>query len=98
MLEFVESVSDWKTLGLKLGLRYPTLTDIETHRHYKAEDCLKDMLLAWLQQQDDVSSKGLPSRSVLRAALQKMGEANRIVSGYSYRYAPMHNDNMLLSG
>ena len=79
MLEVVDSVSDWKKLGLTLGLLYqPTLTDIETHRHYKPDECRMDMLLAWLQQQDNVNN---PSWSVLRAALQRMGEhelANRI--------------------
>ena len=31
VLEVVECVSDWKRLGLNLGLLYhPTLTDIET--------------------------------------------------------------------
>ena len=38
------------------------------------------MLSAWLQRQDNVTSKGIPSWSVLRAALERMGEneiANR---------------------
>ena len=55
------SVSDWKRLGLTLGLLYhPTLTEIETHRHYQVEDCKKDMLLSWLQQKDDVLQTGVP--------------------------------------
>ena len=89
VLEVVQNVSDWKRLGLTLGLLLkPTLTDIETHRHYKAEDCMIDMLSAWLQRKDNVSQKGVPSWSVLRAALIRIGEneiANRIaVSGYHY--------------
>ena len=87
VLEVVESVSDWKRLGLTLGLLLkPTLTDIETHRHYKPEDCKIDMLSAWLEQQDNVSQRGVPSWSALRAALIRIGEneiANRIVSGYN---------------
>ena len=68
VLEVVESVSDWKRLGLSLGLLYqPTLTDIETYRRGKPDECRIDMLSAWLQQQD-------PSWSVLRAALKRMGE------------------------
>ena len=40
MLEVVESVSDWKRLGLTLGLLYqPTLTDIETYRRGKPDEC-----------------------------------------------------------
>ena len=62
-------------LGLTLGLLLkPTLTDIETHRRGKPEDSKIDMLLAWLEQQDNVSQKGVPSWSVLRAALQRIGE------------------------
>ena len=89
VLEVVQNVSDWKRLGLTLGLLLkPTLTDIETHRHYKPEDCKIDMLSAWLEQQDNVSQRGVPSWSGLRAALIRIGEneiANRIaVSGYNY--------------
>ena len=70
VLEVVQNISDWKRLGLTLGLLLkPTLTDIETHRHYKPEDCKIDMLSAWLEQQDNVSQRGVPSLSVLRAAV-----------------------------
>ena len=72
VLEVVESVSDWKRLGLTLGLLYqPTLTDIETYRRGKPDDCRIDMLSAWLQQKDNI---GVPSWSVLREALKRMGE------------------------
>ena len=84
VLEVVDSVSDWKRLGLTLGLLYqPTLTSIETFRHYKPDDCKIDMISAWLQQQDNVTQKGVPSWSVLKAALKRMGEhetADRIHS------------------
>ena len=79
MLEVVDSVSDWKKPGLTLGLLYqPTLTDIEAYRRGKPDECRMDMISAWVQQQDNVNN---PSWSVLRAALQRMGEhelANRI--------------------
>ena len=45
------------------------------------------MLSAWLQQQDNVASKGVPSWSVLRAALKRMGAhklANRISTDGEY--------------
>ena len=88
VLEVVDSVSDWKRLGLTLGLlSKPTISDIETYRRDKPEDCRIDMLMAWLEQQDNVSQRGVPSWSVLRAALQRIGEhelADRIVSGYNY--------------
>ena len=76
-------LNDWKDLGLELGLLYTTLTDIETYRHCKPKECRMDMLSAWLQQQDNVIKKGVPSWSVLRAALKQMGEhetADRICS------------------
>ena len=86
VLEVVECVSDWKRLGVTLGLLYrPTLTDIETYRREKPAECIKDMLSDWLLQKDDVSDRGVPSWSVLRAALQRIGEhelADRIVSVY----------------
>ena len=82
VLEIVEHVHDWSKLGMILGLLYqPTLTDIETHRRSKQDDCKRDMLSAWLQQQDNVTRKGVPSWNMLRAALKRMGEhelANRI--------------------
>ena len=74
VLAVIRDLNDWKDLGLQLGLLYPTLTDIETFRHYKPNECRIDMLSAWLQQQDNVVQKGVPSWSVLRAALQSMGE------------------------
>ena len=86
VLEVVKFVRDWKMLGLTLGLlSKPTLSDIEIDRHYKQEDCRIDMLTAWLEQQDNVSQRGIPSWSVLRSALQRIGEnvlADRIVSVY----------------
>ena len=88
VLDVVDCVSDdWKRLGLTLGLLYrPTLTGIATYRREKPAECIKDMLTAWLEQQDNVSQRGgVPSWSVLRAALQRIGEhelADRIVSVY----------------
>ena len=70
----IRDLNDWKDLGLQLGLLFSTLTDIETYRRGKPSECRIDMLSAWLQQQDNVPQKGVPSWSVLRAALQSMGE------------------------
>ena len=70
----LKSVLHWKELGLALGLFYPTLQKIEKEQHEKVVDCMMEMLAAWLQQQDNVSRKGVPSWSVLRTALKKIGE------------------------
>ena len=83
VLAVIHDLNDWKDLGLQLGLLYSTLKDIETYRRGKLSECRIDMLSAWLQQQDNVSQRGVPSWSVLRAALQSMGEheiADRIHS------------------
>ena len=74
VLAVIRDLNDWKDLGLQLGLLYPTLTDIETYRQGKPSECRIDMLSAWLQRQDNVSLKGVPSWSVLRDALKQMGE------------------------
>ena len=83
VLKAVENVTDWKRLGLALGLRYPTLTKIKLEQRENITECKMEMLSAWLQQQDNVPQKGVPSWSMLRAALQEIGEkelADRIVS------------------
>ena len=84
VFEAVHGLREWKRLGLILGLLHTTLTNIETHRKDKPDDCMMDMLAAWLKQQDNVSQKGVPSWLVLQAALRRMGEnelADRISTG-----------------
>ena len=72
--KFLKSVVAWKKLGLELGLLYPTLQKIEKEQREKVDDCMMEMLAAWLQQQDNVSQNGVPSWSVLRTALEEIGE------------------------
>ena len=71
---FLKSVVDWQSLGLALGLLYPTLKRIKKEQHGDINDCIMEMLEAWLQQQDSVREKGVPSWAVLRQALEKIGE------------------------
>ena len=83
VLAEIHQLNNWKELGLQLGLLLPTLDRIERERQLRISECKIDMVSAWLQQQDNVSQKGLPSWSVLRAALKKIGEnemADKIVS------------------
>ena len=68
---FLKNIVDWKDLGLELGLLYPSLTKIEVEQHGSVEKCKREMLAAWLQEQDNASQ---PSWSVLRAALERIGE------------------------
>ena len=70
----LKNLVDWLSLGLELGLLYPTLKKIEKDQHEKTDRCVMEMIAAWLQQQDNVSKKGVPSWTVLQTALQKIGE------------------------
>ena len=72
--KLLKDLVDWQSLGLELGLLYPTLKKIKKEQHGDISDCLMEMLAAWLQQQDKVSRKGVPSWSVLRTALRSIGE------------------------
>ena len=88
MLAVIHVLNYWKELGLQLGLLYTSLERIDHEQRGRISDCKIDMLSAWLEQQDNVSQRGVPSWSVLRAALIRIGEieiANRIVSGCNYK-------------
>ena len=79
---FLKNLVDWQSLGLALGLLYPTLELIENDYPNKTDKCKMKMLAAWLQQQDNVPHNGDPSWPVLQAALKRMGEnelANKII-------------------
>ena len=56
-----------------LGLLYPTLERIKID-HGTVERCKTEMLAAWLQQQDNVTKKGVPSWSTLKTALENISE------------------------
>ena len=70
----INKVVSWKNLGLALGLHYHTLQKIEREQLGRIDDCVTEMLAAWLQQADDVSQYGTPSWSVLRSAFKRIGE------------------------
>ena len=74
MKMFLKNFLDWQSLGLALGLLYPTVKMIAKEQHGDIGECKMEMLAGWLQQKDNVSQKGVPSWSVLRAALRRMGE------------------------
>ena len=71
---FLQNVNKWQRLGLALGLLYPTLERIDENQHGDIEKCRTKMIVAWLQQQDNVCKNGVPSWTVLRRALEKIGE------------------------
>ena len=83
MLEVLNDHNDWMTLGLKLGLHYPTLERISEEQRGNISQCKLQMIVAWLHQKESVSQKGVPSWSMLRAALKSMEEneiADRITN------------------
>ena len=73
-MEVLHDITDWRRLGLQLGLHYPTLTKIKSDLHDQTDDCKMEVLSAWLSLQDSVSQKGVPSWQTLQAALRRMGE------------------------
>ena len=80
---FLKQVVKWKDFGLALGLLYPTLQKIERDQRDRVDDCMREMLAAWLQQQYNVSQHGIPSWIVLQTALRNIGEnelANEITT------------------
>ena len=72
-MESLHGLTDWKRLGLALGLLYPTLESIKEDND-RNDDCKMEMLAAWLRQQDNVRQNGVPSWSALRVALRRVGE------------------------
>ena len=76
MLAEINDLVNWKELGLQLGLLYSSLKKIDLEQRGVISSCKIEMLSAWLQKQDNVShvQKGVPSWSVLGAALKRIGE------------------------
>ena len=66
---------EWKKLGLKLGLTYPTLGKIEVDKN-RVDDCKMEMLACWLQKQDKVKSKNGPSWKQLIEVLRAMEKSD----------------------
>ena len=70
----LKNFNDWQSLGLALGLLYPTLERIEEEQRGDIEKCKTKMLAAWLGKKDNVTKSGDPSWNVLQTALRKIGE------------------------
>ena len=70
----LKKVVNWKDLGLALGLLYSTLQGIDKRQQGDTNDCMREMLAAWLQRQDNVSQVGVLSWSALQIALRNIGE------------------------
>ena len=75
----LKTLNRWQPLGLELGLSYFTLERIRKVQREDIEMCVMEMLAAWLQQQDNVSERGVPSWEVLRDGLKNIDE-NKLAS------------------
>ena len=69
----LKNVNNWLPLGLQLGLLHPTLERIGENQRENIDKCKTEMLVAWLQQQDN------PCCADLKEALKKIGQ-NRVAS------------------
>ena len=80
LVDVVEEVMDvaakWRSLGLALRLRAAELDTISSKNHTDPTECLRDMLLAWLQQRYDSKRFGPPSWRILCQAISKQAGGN----------------------
>ena len=71
----LKNLVEWHQLGLELGLLKPTLDMISSNNMKEIKACKREMLAAWLQWQDNVKQKGLPSWTRLLDALEQVDPA-----------------------
>ncbi|XP_019861152.1 PREDICTED: uncharacterized protein LOC109589531 [Amphimedon queenslandica] len=71
---------DYYDLGISLGLSPDTLDDIKEKDKGNARLCLIECLRAWLEQKDNVKSKGAPTYETLIQALREIGQ-NDVADG-----------------
>lgn len=64
-------VTDWKDLGLKLGLIHPTIEKINQENRGVINDCKREILAAWLKGEDNTKRRRW---STLVDALQELNE------------------------
>lgn len=81
----MDLASKWKYLGLALGVKCSTLDTICYKNHQKPEDCLRDTLQAWLQQQYDTKKTGQPSWQLLCKAVENRAGGNNSAVAKSIR-------------
>ena len=74
----------WKALGTALGLKASDLDTIQARHQGDPTDCLRDMLVAWLQQRYDTKKFGQPSWRLLCQAVCKPVEGNNPVLAVSH--------------
>lgn len=63
-----QDYANWHFLGLYLGLLEPTLGDLEEQHRGNHKHCMKDVLMKWLEQADNVAN---PSWNALAHGIKK---------------------------
>ena len=71
MKEVMDVAVRWKPLGAALRLKPSDLDTIQARHHGDPTECLRDMLVAWLQQRYDTKMFGQPSWRLLCQAVYK---------------------------
>ena len=69
----LDGITDWKSLGLHLGLNFSTLNEIEANEP-DTSLCKMAMLHLWLSLKDSVKDKGGATKAALVKALYIMKE------------------------
>ena len=70
----VRQYSDWKSLGLYLGLDYQTIKSIEENNPGEREACKMEMLKRWLDGEDVVDQCSGPTWQQLADSLRQLGQ------------------------
>ena len=73
VLRELDGLTDWKSLGLQLGLKYSTLTEIQINEP-DTSHCKMAMLHLWLSLRDGVKGRGGATKTALVKALYTMKE------------------------
>lgn len=68
------SKDKWDTFGLKAGLYQPTLSAIEANHNKDVDKCFRECVSCWLQKQDKVEEKGVPTWRRLADILEEVGD------------------------
>ena len=91
VLRELDGLSDWKSLGLQLGLNYSTLSEIQANEP-DTSHCKMAMLHLWLSLRDGVKDRGGATKATLVRALYSIKEnalAHRIeTKGFNSAHSP----------
>ena len=77
----MDVAAKWMPLGTALRLRPADLNTIQARHHGDPTECLRDILVAWLQQRYDTKKFGQPSwRLLCQAVYKPVGGNNPVLA------------------